>query len=743
MADNRQNNRDNEKAKRRQTNRFIRQMQKKLLILFLLVLVAFAGLSTQLIRINRTDGNRYKKQVLSQQQYDSKSIPCRRGDIVDAKGTSLAVSEKVYNVILDSKALLKKEDYLEPTLAALKKEFDIDEGAVRSYIQANPTSQYYILKKLCTYEEISGFVELQNDTENNPDIKGVWFDPQYIRKYPAGNLACDVIGFTNGDNDGMFGLEEYYNDILNGTPGRQYGYLNDDSALERTTIAAIDGDTVVSTLDTNIQRIVEKYLKQFDEEHRDEFREGPGAYNIGCIIMDVHSGEIKAMASYPDFDLNDPYNLSGLYTEEEIQEMKDNDSYYETLNGLWRNFCISDTYEPGSVAKTLTVAGALETGAINGNESYVCNGKLSIGDYEIKCHNTYGDGELTVKQAVEKSCNVALMHIGQAMGISSFLKEMATFNIGLKTNIDLAGEARTAALVFNSKTMGPTELATSTFGQGYNVTMIEMITAFCSLINGGYYYEPHMVSKIMTSDGATVKNIEPRVLKQTVSPSTCEKIIDYCNGVVLEGTGHTARPAGYAIGGKTGTAEMVPRDKTNYVVSFMGYAPADDPQIAIYVVVDRPNVKHQDDAKFATGIVRNILTEVLPYMNIFMTEELSEKERKELEEKQLADTLLYTQSTTKQEESEEAAQTGADENNEESPQQEEQEQQEQKDTHSEAWKDFPIDPETGYAVDPNTGELVDPETGHVMGSSSVDTVGNKGVAGTNEPGWEPLGGQEE
>ncbi len=741
MANNRQNSRENSKAKRRQGNRFLRQMQKKLLILFLLVLVAFAGLSAQLIRINRTDGNRYKKQVLSQQQYDSKTIPYRRGDIVDAKGTSLAVSEKVYNVILDSKALLKKEDYLAPTLAALKKEFDIDEGAVRSYIQSNPTSQYYILKRQCTYEEISGFVELQNDTENNPNIKGVWFDPQYIRRYPGGNLACDVIGFTNGDNDGMFGLEEYYNDTLNGTPGRQYGYLNDDSALERTTIAAIDGDTVVSTLDTNIQRIVEKYLKQFDEEHRDEVREGPGAYNIGCIIMDVHTGEIKAMASYPNFDLNDPYDLSALYTEEQIQEMKDNDSYYETLNGLWRNFCISDTYEPGSVAKTLTVAGALETGAITGNESYVCNGKLSIGDYEIKCHNTYGDGELTVKQAVEKSCNVALMHIGQAMGISSFLKEMSTFNLGLKTNIDLAGEARTAALVFNSKTMGPTELATSTFGQGYNVTMIEMITAFCSLINGGYYYEPHMVSKIMTSDGATVKNIEPRVLKQTVSPSTCEKIIDYCNGVVTEGTGHTARPAGYAIGGKTGTAEMVPRDKKNYVVSFMGYAPANDPQIAIYVVVDRPNVPHQDDAKFATGIVRNILTEVLPYMNIFMTEELSEKERKELEEKKLADTLFYTQDPTQQTEAEVAEeQMGSDEEGNESPKQDETEKE---DTHSEAWKDFPIDPSTGYAVDPDTGDLVDPETGHIMGSSSVDTVGTGQASGVDDPGWEPLAGENE
>ena len=181
--------------------------------------------------------------------------------------------------------------------------------------------------------------------------------------------------------------------------------------------------------------------------------------------------------------------------------------------------------------------------------------------------------------------------------------------------------------------MGEAELATSTFGQGFNVTMIQMITGFCSLVNGGYYYEPHVVNKIVSSDGTTIKNIKPRVLKQTISASTSEKIVDYCNGVVIEGTGKTARPAGYAIGGKTGTAEMVPRTKRNYVVSFMGYAPADDPQIAIYVVVDRPNAVYQDDAKFATGIVRNILTEVLPYLNYFMTEELSETEITEMSER--------------------------------------------------------------------------------------------------------------
>jgi stage V sporulation protein D (sporulation-specific penicillin-binding protein) len=324
-----------------------------------------------------------------------------------------------------------------------------------------------------------------------------------------------------------------------------------------------------------------------------------------------------------------------IITEENREEvLADEDVLYQNLYNLWKNYCIQETYEPGSTAKPFTVAAGLESGKMTGNEYYTCNGQLHVGDYDIKCHNYKmgGDGTLSVQQSIEQSCNVALMLMGQQIGKNIFLEYQDRFNFGLKTNIDLAGETRTEYLVFNDKNMGATELATSTFGQGYNVTMIQMISAFSSLINGGYYYEPHLVSKITASDGSVVQNINPRVVKQTVSSATSEKIIEYCNGVVENGTGKTARPAGYAIGGKTGTAETIPRDKTNYVVSFMGYAPADNPQIAIYVVVDRPNTNYQDDAKFATRLVRNILTETLPYLNIYMTEELSEKEQAELAE---------------------------------------------------------------------------------------------------------------
>jgi stage V sporulation protein D (sporulation-specific penicillin-binding protein) len=308
------------------------------------------------------------------------------------------------------------------------------------------------------------------------------------------------------------------------------------------------------------------------------------------------------------------------------------------------------------------------------------------------------------------------MNVAFALGKDKFVDYQHLFGFGLKTNIDLAGEARTASMVYNKNTIGTTELATNSFGQGFNATMIQMITGFCSLINGGYYYEPHVVGKITTSDGATIENVSPRVLKQTVSASTSETIKEFCNTVVTgeNGTGKTARPAGYMIGGKTGTAETLPRGNNQYVVSFMGYAPADDPQIAIYVVVDRPNVQYQDDAKHATRIVRKILTEVLPYMNIFMTEELSDSEREELEALQIQ---IRTPDTS-DDDTEAAEEDGSEEETGEAGGSEE-DQIEEDDQNNEVWKTFPIDPESGYAKDPSTGYLYDPDTGTLISGGSL------------------------
>lgn len=731
--------------------KFTIKMQKKLVVLFIAVLLAFAGLFYQLYRISRDNGEQYKKQVLSQQRYDSTTIPYKRGTILDANGSVLATSEKVYNVILDSVAISEKEEYLEPTLSALQREFGIDTASIRDYIEKNKeTSRYHVLAKRLSYSEISDFLDMQN--EEGSQIKGIWFDEEYKRVYPGNSLACDVIGFTTADNRGNYGLEEYYNDVLSGIPGREYGYLNDDSDLERKTIAAEDGNSLVTTIDANIQSIVEKYLLKFNEEYKDNFHPGNGAENVGCIIMKVDSGEILAMANYPNFDLNDTRNTDTLMgmplldekgnktgeylTEENMDVLDDEEMLYQHLDALWKNYCISSTYEPGSVAKPFTVAAGVESGKITGTETYNCEGSLEIGGWPIRCHNRYGDGLLTVQEGIERSCNVVMMKIGQAMGTDTFVKFQHIFNFGLKTNIDLQGEARTASLIYTKDTMGSTEMATNTFGQSFNVTMIQMITGFCSLINGGYYYEPHMVSKIVSPSGATVQNIEPRVLKQTISEDTSDMIREYCNTVVTgeHGTGKTARPAGYMIGGKTGTAETLPRKNGQYVVSFMGYAPADDPQIAIYVVVDRPNVQYQDDAKFATRIVRGILTEVLPYMGIFMTEELSDSEREELEALQIE----IRTAPAAEEEAEEGGGTteeGTGEENGEDTGTEGEEETEKE----EVWKSFPIDPATGYAVDPNTGDMVDPVTGAVIGGSYDENAEEPDVSPSPEASADPEG----
>ena len=731
-------------------------MQKKLVVLFILVLLAFVGLSYRLFAITRDNGEQYKKQVLSQQKYDSLTLPYKRGSILDANGSILASSEKVYNVILDAVAVSEKEEYLEPTLEALRSQIGIDTSSVRSYIAANgETSRYYVLAKRQEYEQIQGLMELISEEESL--VKGVWFEEEYKRSYPGGSLACDVIGFTTNDNVGSYGLEEYYNDVLSGTPGREYGYLNDDANLERTTIPAEDGNSIVTTIDANIQSIVEKYLKKFDEEYRNNRHEGNGANNTGCIIMDVNSGEVLAMASYPTFDLNDVRNLDALIgmrlldaegkkTEEYINEEnlstlgEDPNVMYQNLNALWKNFCISDTYEPGSVSKPFTVAAGIESGSITGNESYYCEGELHVGDHDIACHNTYGDGYLTVTEGIERSCNVNMMYVAMATGVNTFTEFQHIFNIGLKTNIDLAGEARTASLIYTKDTMRVTDLATNSFGQGYNATMIQMMAGFCSLINGGYYYEPHMVKKIVSPSGATVQNIEPRLLKQTISETTSARIREMCNQVVASenGTGKTARPAGYMIGGKTGTAETLPRGNNEYVVSFMGYAPADDPQIAIYVVVDRANNWPQDDAKYATRIVRNILTEVLPYLGIFMTEELSEKEIAELEELQIEImTPPEPEETGEEGSGGESGQEGAGEGAEGAGTQEGAPEEK-----SEPWKEFPIDPATGYAVDPSTGDYVDPITGFVYGSSFDGGETETSGENTGEEGNTGEGGTE-
>lgn len=645
-------------------------MKGKLALLFTIIVLALIGVDIRLAYINKTNGEKYTKKVLAQQDTASTLLPYKRGDILDRNGTILATSEKVYNLILDPKVLLQnkdkdeKKDCVEPTIRALLECFELDEAELRTILSEKKDSSYVPLLRQLSKEETAAFREIQEDKERGAKIKGVWFEDSYIRRYPNNSLACHVIGYTVTGNQGQTGIEEEYSSILNGTNGRSYNYLNEDLEQSKSVKAPTDGNSVVSTIDVTLQGIVEKYIDKFIEDYTNKNVEGPAAKNIGVIMMDPQTGEVLAMAGDVDFDLNNPHDLvengylpqeiydaiesnphilvdQGYMLEREYQQLETNGKLdKENLvlflqNQMWRNFCISDGYEPGSTVKPLTVAGALETGAVNDSMTFLCDGGQTIveGQKPIKCAKKTGHGIISLEGTLMFSCNDALMQIAAKEGYDNFLKYQQIFNIGLKTNIDLPGETNNASTVFNRDNIGPTELATSSFGQGYNMTMIQVASAFSSVINGGYYYKPHVVKKVLDSNGGTVENINPVLVKQTVSAKTSSLIRQYLYHTMYgeadsngnNATGKKARVAGYAMGGKTGTAEKIPRSARKYLVSFIGFAPVDNPQVVCYVVVDEPNAADsttQASSSYAQEIFKNIMKEAMPYLNIYPTEEI-------------------------------------------------------------------------------------------------------------------------
>ena len=590
-------------------------MKKKLVMLFGAIILAFVFLIGWITVINATKGEKYTKVVLDQQQYNNHTIPFKRGDIIDRNGTKLATSERVYNVIIDAEILTSKKKYMNPTLNALKKCFNLKKNTVRKQVKKNPNSRYLIVKTGVSYEDAQKFTKISEDTEKHPNVQGVWLEEDYERKYPYNTLASDVIGFTTNGNVGSNGIEASYNSSLNGTNGREYGYVDENSGFERTVKEPANGSTVVSTIDLQVQSIVEQHILAFNEEHKDEETEGEGSKSTGVIVMNPQNGEILAEASYPNYDLNNPRDLTKYYSKDTIKSMSSNEKL-EKLNELWKNFCVSDTYEPGSTFKPFTISAGLETGILKGDETYVCNGVMHVGDHDIHCSNRKGHGTETLKEALENSCNVALMQIGAKIGTEEFSRYQKLFGFGEYTGIDLPGEGETSGLLYTPEKMDAASLATNAFGQNFNVTMTQMAASFCSLINGGNYYEPHVVKQIQDENGNVTENKDPVLVKKTISQETSEIIKDYMLGVVEEGTGATAAVEGYAVGGKTGTAEKLPRGNGKYLVSFIGYAPQENPQVMVYVVIDEPNVEYQANSGYATQLASQIMTDIFPYLGI-------------------------------------------------------------------------------------------------------------------------------
>ena len=661
------NTEEEEKRKRRQTKILPFYMQEKLMVGFVFLILLFAVLSSVIFGMVRKNSEEYSRIVLGQRQsgYGSRSIQARRGDILDRNGTILATSEKVYNLIVDPRAITSRSDdrYEKAVVDALREYFKGDErvDTVSSLLEeqkklsTGKKSAYFKFKEDMSFDEKDAFQKFMDEKNaayrksgNKYEIKGLSFEDKYKRSYPYKELACNVIGFSSQDNSGgTGGVEQYYNNDLIGTNGREYGYLDSDTKLQSVIREASDGDSIVTTLNFNIQRTVEKYLQEWQKED-------VGSKMAAAIVMNPKNGEILAMASTNQFDLNHPRDLdktlypdallteygkkealkkykrehdgkeisedalSTVYTPEEISSL----GAQVAWNQMWRNVAVSDTYEPGSTAKPFTIAGALEENAIVPSTQFTCDGYIKISDgvhtWTIRCHKRDGHGTLDAEQALMQSCNVYLMDTAFQEGAENFVKYQHIFGFGEKTGIDLPGEADTKDLIYTADTLGKTSLATNSFGQNYNVSMIQMAAGFSSIVNGGSYYKPHVVKQILNANGTVIKDVEPELVRVTNSKSTSDFLKEALYQTVEQGTGRPAKIQGYHVGGKTGTAQKLPRSEKNYLVSFCGFAPVEDPELLVYVIVDTPNLEGeaQASASFATKIEQKIMKDALQFLNI-------------------------------------------------------------------------------------------------------------------------------
>ncbi len=598
-------------------------MKQKLALTFFLVALVLFGLAIAVGMIGGKDGNDYSQIVLAQQTYTSDTIPFKRGEITDRNGTVLAANEAVYNLILDPSVITSDENIMGPTLDALVECYGCDRTELENLLNEDTGRRYIRYTKRMSEEDRDRFLAKEQEINDNMEIKdkidGVWFETEYKRIYPYSTLACDLLGFASEDgSSGSYGIEQYYNDELAGIPGRKYGSINEDSNAETVTRDAVDGNTVVSTIDVNLQSIVEEQIKLFNERI--------GSKNTAVIVMNPNNGEVLAMASYPYFDLNNPSDLSvsGYYTDEEISAMSEEERL-TALNELWKNFVTQTTYEPGSTAKPLTIAAGLESGKLSVTDSYMCDGGWDIDEKSrINCHKLSGHGMLDVKGAIVESCNDALMQIGWQIGAETFCDYQPVFGLGERTGIDLPGEEY--GILQNAETMSQVDLATNSFGQNFNATVIQMASVYCSLINGGDYYTPHVVKEVLSPDGAVVETKEKTLVRKTISDSTSEFLKTSMLAMVDEQSPWSTAIAGYKIGGKTGTAEKQPRSEKKYVVSFCTFVPADDPEYFMMAVIDEPNVEDQSAGGHATTFTHDLWVAMLPYLNLFPTRDTGETE---------------------------------------------------------------------------------------------------------------------
>lgn len=582
-----------------------------------MIIVMFCVSGYRLGNIMLVNGEFYKEKATQQQLYDTQTTALR-GDIYDCNMNLLATSATVWNVYVtpndfkkayqSSQEITKAKESIADGLSEILK---IEKSEMSEFLNKN--SSYVIVKRNIEKKLADKVRKFISDGEYG-DVIGL--DESSKRYYPNSSLASCVIGFVGDDNQGLNGVEYTYDTELTGTPGRVVASKNAQGSDMKFSYEYVEeakkGDSLVLTIDTYIQEIAEKYLDEAVTENK-------AAERGTCIIMNVNTGEILAMAVSGDFDPNEPFKVTKEYSSElkGLSGDKLSKKKNEVLNKMWRNKAVSDTYEPGSVFKIITGAAALEENVATLTSTYNCSGSITVAGQHYNCHDKNGHGTQSLDAAMQNSCNPAFITIGQLLGVSKFSKYFKAFGLTERTGIDLPGEGDST--YHSEENMGLVELASTSFGQTFKITPIQLITAASAAINGGYLVQPHVVKEIKDCDGTTVKTVSTKVKRQVVSENTSDTMKELLYNVVELGGGKNAYVAGYKIGGKTGTsqkvAENIKNSKDNlYVGSFYGMAPADDPEIAMLFLLDEPMGENYYGSAVSAPSAGKIFAEILPYL---------------------------------------------------------------------------------------------------------------------------------
>ncbi len=597
-----------------------KMMQRAVAVLLVVVILTVTVTVSSLVNISVINGEKYQNMALEQQLYDT-LLTAPRGDIYDKNMNLLATSSTAWTVYITPNGIFKIEDEAERELVkntianGLSEILDVDKEKIYGYTEKK--SYYVIVKKQIDKSVADKVRKFITDNAKLSLSSYIGLDETTKRYYPNEHLASVILGFVGSDNQGLSGIESYYNNDLTGVAGRVVAAKSakgtDMPFTYERVEEAVQGNSLVLTIDNYIQYIAEKYLEQGVVANAAQDR---GA----CIIMNVKTGEILAMATKGDFDPNKPFVLCEDYqklVDAETDETKKDALTNELRNKQWRNKAVSDTYEPGSVFKVITASMALEENLVNMNSSFTCNHTITIAGNPYHCHKKGGHGTQSLLKTMVNSCNPAYIMIGQLVGKDLFAKYFESFGLTQKTGIDLPGESE--SIYHRVANMGPVELSSSSFGQSFQTTPIQLITAISAAVNGGYLVQPHIVSRQIDSEGKIVESVQTVVKRQVISKATSEKMRKMMGAVVSESTSKNMYVMGYSTGGKTGTSEKLNKSQANdgrdfYIASYLAVAPIDDPEIAVLVMIDEPSAGQYYGSAVAAPIGAEILAEVLPYL---------------------------------------------------------------------------------------------------------------------------------